>query len=198
MDQRSIMALLQEAADQGCGEERRGAIREELTQAASDVNYPVSNPAEELLASLDISRRQILPVIQRTYGNTVWNVFQETASNNPSHLPQLFPIFAALCGDRVELDIQSDDADLSTRSMFAVVQWEIFAETPQGTMQKTEVTFVPSIQSVKQISGRVDGMEASRIGFPRITSIAARGHAPRSWATSCWERSDTLPGPERR
>ena len=126
MDQSIIMALLQESAAENCSKDRRDAIREELAQAARDVDYPITGSSEELLASLGVSRLQILPLVQDTYSGIVFDTYQQTEWHDPSHLPRLFPVFAALCGDRAQ--ITTGEGDLPTQPMFDVVDWEAFAE----------------------------------------------------------------------
>jgi len=121
MEQKKIMELLKEAADENCVKERRDEIREEFTKAAREVSYPIGTPSEELIDSLSVNRHQILPVIQEAYEMVVWDMFQETVLwHDPSYLPKLFPVFAAICGDRPKLGVGGDVPD----AMFAVIDWE--------------------------------------------------------------------------
>ncbi len=100
MKQAQILALLQEAAQVGCRTERREWIRDELY---GELTFPPQHDPDIEEA------RGICEGIGRVLGY----MYQDTLNKRPDQLIVLFPLFAAICGDR------EPDQD------FATIDWSL-------------------------------------------------------------------------
>ena len=87
MNQKELMALLQEAATPGCTWERQNEIQCILGSASpamrDDGVYEIEGREAGMQLVLD-------------------HLYVDVIQNRPELLPSLFPVFAVICGDRQE------------------------------------------------------------------------------------------------
>lgn len=93
MNQKYLMALLQEAANPNCHFHRKNKIQCELSAAICQRGA--------VDTAFDDGKREGLELV-------VSMLYNDALDNRPDLLPSLFPVFAILCGDRGPHMICSD------------------------------------------------------------------------------------------
>lgn len=93
MNQKILMALLQEASDPNCHFHRKNQIQCELKNGMDKKGSSET--------TFDEGKREGLELV-------MGKLYNDVLDNRPDLLPSLFPVFAILCGDREPHTICSD------------------------------------------------------------------------------------------